>query len=140
ANVPVQQIEAYEDTTSPKSHYAAIDFGGVATKTVVGGIYNGITFHALDVTSNTFSNHANAAGSLLYGTGAPGSGYVNDVYAMGADAFFNNVVLPQPAVSAAGPIPNHFASGVQVVNNSYVAADTSNLDDQRRMDFMINRD
>src|SRR5207244_3787150 len=28
----------------------------------------------------------------------------------------------------------------RVVNNSWVASDTSNLDDQRRIDFMINRD
>jgi hypothetical protein len=137
--VIVEQIEAYEDATNPKTHYAPVDFGG--NTTVAGsGIFSGITFHAIDGTTNTLSNHANTVGSLIYGTGATGNGAVNNVYAAAADIFLANTVNGQAVVSSSGPLPGHFATGAQIINNSWVTSDTSNLDDQRRVDFMINRD
>jgi len=57
-----------------------------------------------------------------------------------ADTFIPNVVIPQNWVNTAGPLPGHFSAGVQVVNNSYVDKENSNLDALRRWDFMIQRD
>jgi autotransporter-associated beta strand protein len=151
AGVVVEQIEAYEDATNPKTHYAPTEFGGSSTvagpnDTANNINFTGITFHAIDGTTNTKSSHAEAVGEFIYGRASdnsfisPGNGFVTNVYAAAADPFLSNTMDGQPAVSSIGPIPGHFATGARVVNNSWVARGTSNLDDRRRVDFMINRD
>jgi autotransporter-associated beta strand protein len=137
ATITVEQIEAYNDTPTD-NQYAAVDFGGTAT-TVGSGTFAGVTFHALSSVNNTVSTHAQTVGGLIYGSGAPGNPYVNNVYASGFDSFFNNVA-PLTNVSTAGPVPLHFAGGAKLINSSFVANETSNLDAQRRIDFMIARD
>jgi len=144
ADVPIEQIEAYNDQADdPPTEYAPVSFNGSTTLTVSGGIYNGITFHALDATTNTYSDHADAVGGLIYGLGAPGNPYVTNVYAAAADSFIEDTINPQAGLSDDGPAPGTFAPGVLVINNSYVgtvATDTppeSNLDAIRRLDFMI---
>ena len=52
ADVPIEQIEAYGDPTdSSPTEYAAINFNGSSTVTVSGGVYNGITFNAINGTA-----------------------------------------------------------------------------------------
>lgn len=141
ATVAVEQIEAYEDASAPFTHYAAVDFtGSGGTKLVSSGTFNGITFHALDAVTNTLSSHASAVGGSIFGAGSVGNPYVTNVYSASADTFFTGTINGQVGVSNNGPVPGHFDGGAKVINNSYVAFDTSNLDTLRRLDFMINRD
>ncbi len=108
AGVTIEQIEAYEDASAPKSHYAPIDFSNVNPKTIVGGSFDAITFHALDATNDTLSNHAQAVGNIIYGAGGIGHPFVTDVYAAAADTWIPDVLNPQNATSASAPAPGHF--------------------------------
>jgi len=145
ADVPIEQIEGYNDPTDPTpTEYAPIDFNGSSTVTVSGGVYNGITFNAINGDTDTYSDHADAVGQLIYGTNAVGNPYVANVYAVEADSFLTDIVDPQPALSDDGPAPGTFVGGSEVINNSYVAdlsqstpVPLSNLDGLRRLDFMI---
>jgi hypothetical protein len=140
AGVVVEQIEGLN--TLNTNEYAPIDFQGNATVTETSGIFSGITFHAVDPNADTgtYSGHAYAVGQEMYGTGAAGNLFVTDVYSADADSFIPGVVQPQSATSSTAPLPGHFSSGVQVVNNSYVDNENSNLETLRRWDFMIQRD
>jgi hypothetical protein len=140
ASVVVEQLEALE---TPNTHaYAPIDFNGSPVVTVTTGVFSGITFHAIDPTdvNLTDSSHASSVGQNLYASGVPGNPYVTDVYCGEADPFFGTVLLPQNTVSTSGPIPGHFVTGAQIINNSYVGGLNSDLDGLRRFDFMIQRD
>jgi autotransporter-associated beta strand protein len=138
AAITLEQVEAFEDTTTPQTHYAPVDFGGAAT--VAGsGTFAGITFHAHNGVSNTLSTHAQTVGGLIYGSGAPGNPYVNNVYASDFNSFFNDVAA-ETNLSSNAPAPLHFPGGAKLVNSSFVANATSNLDAQRRIDFMVARD
>ncbi|HSV15103.1 MAG TPA: hypothetical protein VLI90_12665, partial [Tepidisphaeraceae bacterium] len=137
----VEQIEAYSDAVAPYSHYTPIDFAGQSTVTVNdGGMFNGIAFHALRATTNTFSNHANLVGSLVYGSSSVANPYVTDVYVGESTSFIWYTAGASNVQSTSGSLPNHFVSGAQVINNSYIASLSNTLDCQRRIDFMINRD
>jgi fibronectin-binding autotransporter adhesin len=138
ASVGVEQIEANESTTG----YAAIDFGGVPTVTETTGEFAGITFQAVDPTAitDTLSSHAMSVGGDLYSITTVAYPYVGDVYAASANTFIPNVVQPQDWLATNGPLPGHFSTGAQVINNSYVDSENSNLDALRRWDFMIQRD
>jgi hypothetical protein len=140
AGVGVEQIEGLE--TENTNNYAPIDFGGNATVAVTSGVFSGITFHAVDTSIDTLtlSSHAFAVGGLIYGSSAPGNGFVTDVYSASAGPFISDVVQPQDSGLVNAPLPGHFSAGVQVVNNSYVDAENSNLDALLRWDFMIQRD
>src|ERR1700722_2931879 len=76
AGVSVQQIEALD--TEDTNQYAPIDFQGNPVVTETSGVFNGITFHAVDPTDviSTYSGHAFGVGEDLYGTGAAGNGFV----------------------------------------------------------------
>ena len=140
AAISVEQIEAYESTTS----YAPVDFGGNATVTPATGQYMGITFHAVDTTKETLtlSTHAMIVANNMFGAGNVGYQYVTDEYDEPYDSFYNDIVLTQNNTGSA-TAPGNFSAGVQVVNTSYIAdygnvpADTDAL---RRIDFIVNRD
>jgi hypothetical protein len=140
AGVVVEQIEGLE--TPDTNNYAPIDFGGSPVVTETSGSFSGITFHAVDpsIDTKTLSSHAFAVGGLAFGSGAAGNPWVTDVYSASADPFIASVVDPQASGSTTAPLPGHFSAGVEIVNNSYVDAELSNLDALRRWDFMIQRD
>jgi hypothetical protein len=149
SSVPVEQIEAYENTPSGNYEpYAPLNFNGSLSYTVSGngngGQENGITFHA-DPDSGiqqTASGHAQTVGIDIYGSGSsPAYPFVTDVYAEAADVFLSSVLKPL-GTTGNGPVPGSFAGGSLVINNSYVGAENSTaayLDDNRRLDYMIDQ-
>jgi len=147
--VPVEQIEAYNPyaigtTLDP---YAPVNFSGSSSLTVgwgaLGGAFSDITFHADMATgnANTVSGHAQTVGDYFYGQyQSTAFSYVTNVYDESAQDFLT-IVLDPAGATGIGPLPGSFAGGAEVINNSYVASQGSTsalLDDDRRMDYMIN--
>ena len=144
ATVVVHQVEASESDTVQR--YAPIDFAGSATQAGTAN-FSGITFHALDSTTDTFSFHANAVGNGIYGAGTAGHPFVANVYNDDVDHFFTAVVKAQASVGIA-PVPGMFGNGTKVSNHSYAGTFASgenppldiDKDAMHRLDFMANRE
>ncbi len=144
ASISVEQIEAFEtdtgDNSSAPTRYAPIDFSGASQVKPTSGQYAGITFHALGGTTTTNSDHAGVVANIIFGKDSVSYPYISDVYNIPATTFFTSVIQTTDALSATGPLPGHFATGVKVVDNGYAGASPSNLDVIRRLDYMINQD
>ncbi len=147
AGIAVEQIESYEidtgDNTNSPTRYSPVNFNASSTVTVqagqLGGLFTGITFHALDGTTNTNSNHAYAVGDSFYGDGSVAYPFVSDVYDA-PDTLLLTTIADAQSTTGVAAAPGTFAGGAVVVNNSYVyttGSAASDLDLQRRLDFMI---
>lgn len=143
AAVAVHQVEASE--SSAVERYAPVDFAGSPDRAGEAN-FAGITFHALDTVTDTFSSHASAVGNGIYGTSSGGYPFVQHVYNDSVDHFYDAVVRAHASPGVA-PVPGYFGNGVKVSNHSYAGTfgDSSSAPDVdqdavRRLDFMAVRE
>jgi hypothetical protein len=151
AVVGVEQIEAGlvggSDPNYTFSEYAPIDFAGSSTNAGT-GTFSGITFRAVDTANdtNTANGHAYTVATYFYASSTAAYPYVNNVYCEEANDFLINSVMTQDGTGL-GPLPGGFATGIQVVNNSWDSTyqysngtmdAPANLDAMRRFDYMVN--